>query len=683
VRKLAARGASVVIAALLVTALSVSPAWGQAAGTQHRVSSAAASYPDVAYNAQANQYLVVWQGRVSGSLEIFGRLVDGAGTPSGTEFQISRMGPDDAEPRFSGSYPAVAYNPQANEYLVVWEGTDTEHENEIHGQRLTAAGAETGADDFRISAMGPDADNRYDAGSPAVVYNPQANEYLVTWHADDNTGALVEFELEIYGQRLTAAGAETGTDDFRISSAGPDGDKRFVATFPAVAHNAPANEYLVTWEANETIDPDPFDIRVVEIYGQRLSAAGAATGTDDFRISTMGPEGEGLTGGYFPAVDSNAQGEYLVTWYGGETTSESEIFGQRLTAAGAPAGTDDFRISAMGPDGGGSVPAVAYHPQADEYLVTWEATGGTGLDPGEYEIFGQRLTAVGVATGADDFRISRMGPEGNLVFSGEAAAVAAGGQAHEYLVTWWGDHEENNVFGVFAGYLGPDADGDGSPDAHDCDDANAAIRPGATDVPGNGVDEDCAGGDAQPADPGGGTPPPDPGPGVPPAVVPPALGPLPNTSLPGPGGGTNANDQLTGTARGEKICGLLGNDLIRAGGGGDTVFGDQCDVKSDAPGGGADTLFGGSGNDVLYGAGGADKLYGEGGNDKLFGGSGNDQLTGGAGVNTYNAGSGNDTVNARNGKSEKIDCGAGKKDSARVDRADRVKGCEKVRRARR
>jgi hypothetical protein len=52
-----------------------------------------------------------------------------------------------------------------------------------------------------------------------------------------------------------------------------------------------------------------------------------------------------------------------------------------------------------------------------------------------------------------------------------------------------------------------DADQDGS-DAHvDCNDANAAIHPGAVDVAGNGVDEDCSGADATPPVLGGTTPP--------------------------------------------------------------------------------------------------------------------------------------------------------------------------------
>ena len=48
-----------------------------------------------------------------------------------------------------------------------------------------------------------------------------------------------------------------------------------------------------------------------------------------------------------------------------------------------------------------------------------------------------------------------------------------------------------------------DDDRDGTVAGADCDDTNAAVRPGARDVPGNGVDEDCTGGDAKRALAGG------------------------------------------------------------------------------------------------------------------------------------------------------------------------------------
>jgi RTX calcium-binding nonapeptide repeat (4 copies)/Putative metal-binding motif len=718
VRNLAKRGAcgvAALVAALLFTALSplaVAPASGQTPGTQQRVSSDYADDPQAAYNAQGDQYLVVWQAQeaAGGNTEIFGRLVNGAGDPVGAEFQISSMGPVGTPQLFSWQ-AAVAYNAQANEYLVTWVGRDTGDVYEIFGQRLTAAGAETGTDDFRISTMGPDSNFQVLQGS--IAYNAQANEYLVAWSGEDNTGGPGPFEHEVYAQRLTAAGAETGTNDVRISSMGPDGNTNFEGTFPAVAYNSQANEYLVTWDGNESAGPND---REYEIYGQRLTAAGAATGADDFRISTMGPDGDNLFDAHDPAVAYNAQAnEYLVTWTGVDgaplADHESEIFGQRLDAGGAATGADDFRVStAMGADGnaccGAGSPAVAYNPQSNEYLAIWE-----GVPAGESEIYGQRFTAAGVATGRDDFRISAMGPDGDEDFGASVPAVASGAQANEYLAVWGGDHEAEGVVGVFASHVGPDADGDGSPDAQDCDDANASIRPGASDVPGNGVDEDCSGADT-PAPATSPPPPPDPAPPEPgPSGLPgppgpsgPPLPPLP----PLPGTATNGNDTLTGTEAGETMCGLLGSDVVNALGGDDTVFGDLCNARSrallllqvQAGAGGDDTLNGGAGNDTMYGAvgkdrlsgaAGADKLFGDAGNDvlsggagrdSLDGGAGNDRLTGGAKVNSYKGGSGNDTVNARNGKRERIDCGAGRKDSASVDKADRVRGCEKVKRAR-
>jgi len=119
--------------------------------------------------------------------------------------------------------------------------------------------------------------------------------------------------------------------------------------------------------------------------------------------------------------------------------------------------------------------------------------------------------------------------------------------------------------------------------------------------------------------------------------------------------GTRRAETLTGTIAGDNLFGLGGNDVLNG------LAGDDC-------------LTGGAGND---------RLNGGRGKDTLRGGAGNDRLNGGAGKNRYSGGSGNDRINAANRRTERIDCGRGRRDRVRADRKDRVKGCEVVRRTRR
>lgn len=275
---------------------------------------------------------------------------------------------------------------------------------------------------------------------------------------------------------------------------------------------------------------------------------------------------------------------------------------------------------------------------------------------------------------------------------------------------FWADDTDDNQHALRTGKLNctdpvttpppPDADGDGVPDSSDqcpsVSDASAHRDP-RTGCP------------AESPGPGPGPGPTDSdGDGVPdstdqcPTV---AAGTLTGCPVPPPGA-TNGDDTLNGDAAANVICGLLGNDTIHGLGGNDTLFGDACNDKTKVSAAavgadGNDRLFGDDGNDTLYGAGGKDELKGGRGKDKLFGGDGNDsldggpgkdsldggrgndKLTGGSDANTIKGGAGNDSIKARNGKRDKIDCGAGKKDVAVVDKRDKVKGCERVKRAKR
>jgi uncharacterized repeat protein (TIGR01451 family) len=311
------------------------------------------------------------------------------------------MGPDGND-SFDAHTPALACRGASAECLVVWSGNEVtevvtptiEPVFEIYGQRVSTSGgvlSATGADDFRISDMGTaDTSSAFEAIAPSVAWNASASEYLVVWSGDDDTAPLVDGEFEIFGQRLDEAGAAQGTNDFRISDMGGNGNAGIDANQPAVTADGASGEYLVVWSGDDTPSEE-------EIYGQRLTSAGAETGTNDFRLSDMGSDGNNALNAITPGVTHNsATDEYLVVWSGDDSTDdEFEIYGQRVSATGTQTGTNDFRISDMGPTGDitytAMLPAVAYSATSREYLAVWTGDDNVGGLNNQIEVFGQRL----------------------------------------------------------------------------------------------------------------------------------------------------------------------------------------------------------------------------------------------------------------------------------------------------
>ena len=379
------------------------------------------------------------------------------------DFRISDMGTVGLAQNYLADYPHVAYNPLDNEYLVVWVGDDdvngnVDNEYEVFAQRIDAAtGAEVGANDFRISDMGGDS-ILYGASFPRVVFNVTQGEYLVVWEGDDDAGGLVNDELEIFGQRLDRSGTEIGADDFRISFMGGTGSTTQKARYPAVAWDSVDDQYLVAWvgDRNATAAAE------WEAFGQRLDADGSAIG-GELRISDVGIEGSDWYSVFSLDVAYNpAQGEYLVVFEGqddqpGMEDLGIEILAQRIDAdTGAEVGANDYRLSDVGTSSAynATLPQVAYDPASNQYLVVFRADDNVGgLVADEFEIFGQRLSALGAEVGANDFRISAMGGTGNQDIGARKPAVAAlAGGGGGWLVTWEA-YVSGQAFDIYGQYL--------------------------------------------------------------------------------------------------------------------------------------------------------------------------------------------------------------------------------------
>lgn len=219
-----------------------------------------ADRPDIAFNGDDNEYMVVWDADddtpplINGETEIFARRLDNMGMPLDTTRRISDVGIDG-----NGSYDAldaeIAWNADLNEYLVVFQGEDSLTDDaDIHGQRLDNLGFEIGMNDFRISNIGPEFDPAVFSDDPSVVYNGECGEYLVVFESDSIGNVSVNGENEIYSQRLTGTGMPIGVDSLVSSAGNALGNGSFDALNPSVVYNFNSASFLVVYYSEDTLN---------------------------------------------------------------------------------------------------------------------------------------------------------------------------------------------------------------------------------------------------------------------------------------------------------------------------------------------------------------------------------------------------------------------------------------------
>lgn len=319
---------------------------------------------------------------------------------------------------------------------------------------------ETGPPDFRITEVGPGLDPSYRAVNPAITHNPTRNEFLVVWSGDGDP-LLSALDDEIYAQRLNAGTGLNVGPPVRISRMGPDvaasdpsldggggGSAFFEALDPAVAWSSLSDRYLVVWWGDDDTPPLVDDEK--EIFGQLLSGDGSRLG-EQFRISSMGTDGDVLAQALSPDVVYNSLANEFFVVFGGDNINgvfanqEFEIWGQRIDAVTGDLIGEVLRVSDMGSeDGNASFTAadarVAFNPESNEYLVAWEGDDDDGgAVDGEVEIYAQRISAsTGQPVGENDFRISFFGPEGDTGYDSTNPVPVFNSITGEYLVAWNG-----------------------------------------------------------------------------------------------------------------------------------------------------------------------------------------------------------------------------------------------------
>jgi hypothetical protein len=372
---------------------------GQQVAVSQNTSPRGAADASVAFDTRNERFLVVWAaqtgtGSAHDRARIYGRFISDTGHPLGNQFQISRKGPPLGLSE-SNSDPIVAYNSESGGFLVVWHGArgsgagcqeSGSPATRIFGQRLRSTGRKVGPRDFTISSP-----QQRCPRDPSLVYNSDANEYLVVW-SNETTNP------QVYGQRLDGEGEAVGTRSFHISN------NTQSASETSLAYDPLARQYLVVWEGGS-------------IVGQRLTVTGAKTGAQAFVIGGGGNEASTVNA----SVTFNPRfREFLVVWKSGEGDTGSTIRGQRITEFGRLSGVSQFQVSDPSLHAVGQ-PTVAYDPRANQYQVVFDAN-----DP--ENVVAQRLGAAGARR--NSFVIA------GSPLNAEARSLAWNPDREEFLTAW-------------------------------------------------------------------------------------------------------------------------------------------------------------------------------------------------------------------------------------------------------
>jgi len=122
--------------------------------------------------------------------------------------------------------------------------------------------------------------------------------------------------------------------------------------------------------------------------------------------------------------------------------------------------------------------------------VAVEATDNRAVERVEFTVGGQSVSAT-TPDPADGRTFAVHIPTADLPAGPQSVIARAVDRVGNFATT-----TANFTIAVPPGSVPSDRDGDGVLDTTDCDDTNSAVRPGAAEVPGNGRDDDCSGGDA-------------------------------------------------------------------------------------------------------------------------------------------------------------------------------------------
>ena len=270
----------------------------------------------------SGEYVVTFIGKDSeGDNSVFVQKFNSDGTVAGAMVQLEALN----NPNGTEQSPSIKALGTGGEYVVAFQGYDSEGDSSAFVQKFNSDGTPSGAM-VRLEATG--VTNGAD-GSPQITAVGSAGEYVVSYYGADSEG-----DVSTYIQKFNANGAVIGSP-VRIEPLGVGNGADYNAQITAVGTSG---EFVVTWRGTDSQGD-------FSVFVQRFGADGLPIDVSDYSVATTPIMGsydsvESYTVFYSEGV-LRANG---LTYASGSTIAQADW--QSVTLEGVRASTYDLQVIA-------------------------------------------------------------------------------------------------------------------------------------------------------------------------------------------------------------------------------------------------------------------------------------------------------------------------------------------------
>ncbi len=370
--------------------------WGEGNGNPVPITQATGNqqFPAIAYEADQadHRYWVSWQENTGNGGRIKGRYLTYQGNTSGGTKII-------ADAAGAQSAPALAYNPNSDSFLIVYEDYRTPGGNgDIYARLVNSSGVTL--TEYAIASSSAA------QAAPAVTYDSVSDKWVITWQQGGDIWARA------------ADGADGNPHTWPSSPVTQTSLESEQA--PDVAYNPADNQAFVVYEVN-TLLCQTYEIRGLKLVWNSTIHIYQASGSASALSGCVEPSAH-----RYPRVVYGASAhEYVVTWQ----TGNGMIEAQQVDSTGEAFTAGNYAVEGSPTDQTPrGAPAIAYNSSRNQFLITWqEQVSSPGIETAQYDILDRALD--------NSF----------IIDEGEPIQPAvAEGPDYQALVTW---QDGGNIYG--------------------------------------------------------------------------------------------------------------------------------------------------------------------------------------------------------------------------------------------